>query len=314
VIGFALRTAKREPRDLAKPEAVAREQRGHHGKDSIPRGPAYCNQAGLLCSCSGGVVSQAKSDDGRLASGEITDRVGSVVGELREALATEGGVNVREEVTLYLDTTENHFARWLRDRVSRHLPRPYLAEDGMRIYLEGARPPQRDGLASRVDIGATAASQGGSVPMSTAITVRYMEYKPGSIEVIAECHLPEAVDYFEALVAAMAERWPSLGGRAAAGTVARKSQRQGGRPGLEHDELIYRLAKAQEAEEIKRADPDMWWKMIAKEINWRHGISGPGLTLLRDARKRLRSLEEDDPGGLLQEVAEWRRAQETRKT
>jgi hypothetical protein len=78
--------------------------------------------------------------------------------------------------------------------------------------------------------------------------------------------------------------------------------------------LIYRLAKAQEAEEIKRANPDKWWKMIAKEINWRHGIGGPGLTLLRDARKRLRSLEQDDPGGLLQEVAEWRRAQETRKT
>jgi hypothetical protein len=221
---------------------------------------------------------------------------------------------VREEVTLYLDTTESYFARWLRDHVSRHLPPPCLAEDGIRIYLERARPPQRDGLASRVDIGATAASQGGSMPMSTAITVRYMEYKPGSIEVIAECHLPEAVDYFEALLAAMGQRGPTLGGRSASGAAVRTSRGQGGRPGLDHDELIYRLAKAQEAEEIKRADPDKWWKMIAKEINWRHGISGPGLTLLRDARKRLRSLEVDDPGRLLQEVAEWSRAQETRKT
>jgi hypothetical protein len=305
---------ERKPRGLAKPEAVARVQRGHHGKDSIPRGPAYCNQAGLSCLSSASVVAEARSDDGRLASGEITDRVGWAVGELREALATEGGVNVREEVTLYLDTTENHFARWLRDRVSSHLPPPHLAEDGIRIYLERARPPQRDGLAGRIDIRATAASQGGSVPMGMAISVRYMEYRPTTLEVIAECHLPEAVDYFEALLAAMGQRWPTVGGRSATGAAVHKSQRQGGRPGLDHDELIYRLAKAQEAEEIKRANPDTWWKMVAKEINWRHGIGGPGLTLLRDARKRLRSLEQDDPGGLLQEVAEWRRAQETRKT
>jgi len=225
-----------------------------------------------------------------------------------------GAVEVREEVTFHLDTTENHFARWLRDHVSRHLPPPYLAEDGVRIYLERARPPQRDGLASRVDIGTTAASQGGSVSMGTAITVRYMEYKPGTVEVIAECHLPEAAGYFEALLAAMDERWHAPRSMVASGTAAGKRQRAGGRPGLDHDELIYRLAKAQEAEEIKRADPDMSWKMIAKEINWRHGIGGAGLTLLRDARKRLRSLEEDDPGGLLREVAEWRRAQETRKT
>jgi hypothetical protein len=227
---------------------------------------------------------------------------------------TQGGGDVREEVTLYLDTTEHYFARWLRDHISRNPPVPYVSEDGVRIYLERAGPPERDGLASRVDIGATAASQGGSVPMGTAISVRYMEYRPTTVEVIAECHLGEAVDYFEALLAAMAERWPSLEGKTAAGTAVHKSQRQGGRPGLDHDELIYRLAKAQEAEEIKRANPDTWWKMVAKEINWRHGIGGPGLTLLRDARKRLRSLEQDDPGGLLQEVAEWRRAQETRKT
>ncbi len=35
---------------FAKPEAVARVQRGHHGKHSIPRRPAECNQAGIfLC-------------------------------------------------------------------------------------------------------------------------------------------------------------------------------------------------------------------------------------------------------------------------
>jgi hypothetical protein len=221
---------------------------------------------------------------------------------------------VGEEVTLYLETTERHFVRWLRDHVSRNLPMPHVAEDEMRIYLERAGAPYRDGFASRIDIGATAASQAGSAPVGIAISVRYIEYKPGAVEVTARCHLPEAVDYFEELLAVVRERWPESGATGRRRAAVRTGQRPGGRPGLDHDELIYRLAKAQEAEEIKRADPDQWWKMIAKEINWRHGISGPGLTLLRDARKRLRSLEEDDPGRLLQEVAEWRRAQETRKT
>ncbi len=219
-----------------------------------------------------------------------------------------------ERVTLYLETTGLHFARWLRDHVARNLPIPYVAEDGMRIYLERARPPHRDGFSSRTDIGATAACQAGSVPIGIAISVRYMEHRPGTLEVESECYLAEGMQYFRALLAAMGERWPPARASTAAAPPVRKSQRPGGRPGLDHDELIYRLAKAQEAEEIKRADPEMWWKMVAKEINWRHGISDPGLTLLRDARKRLRSLEEADPGGLLQEVAQWRRAQETRKT
>jgi len=115
---------------------------------------------------------------------------------------------VGEEVTVYLETTEHHFARWLRDHVSRSLPMPYVAEDGMRIYLERARPPYRDGFSSRIDIGATTASQAGSVPVGIAISVRYMEHRPGTMEVVAQCHLAEAVDYFGALLAAMEERWP----------------------------------------------------------------------------------------------------------
>jgi hypothetical protein len=254
------------------------------------------------------------SDDGRLASEGIPERKGYGVRGIGEGPSMECAANGCEEVTLYLDTTENHFARWLRDHVSRTLPIPYVAEDGMRIYLENATAPQRDGFASRIDVGATAVSGAGSVPVGKAISLRYMEHRAGTIEVIAQCHLPEAVDYFEELLAVMSERWPAPRARTATGAAVGKRPRTGGRPGLDHDELIYRLAKAQQAEEIKRADPDMWWKMIAKEINWRHGIGGPGLTLLRDARKRLRSLEEEDPGRVLQEVAEWRRAQETRKT
>ena len=113
-----------------------------------------------------------------------------------------------EEVTLYLETTEHHFARWLRDQISRSLPSPYQAQDGARIYLERPRPPYLDGFASRIDVASTGTSRAGSVPMGLAISFRYMEYKPGATTVVARCHLPEAVDYFEALLAAMQERWP----------------------------------------------------------------------------------------------------------
>lgn len=123
-------------------------------------------------------------------------------------LTVQKGVDVPEQVTLYLGTTEAQFVRWLRDHVSRNLPIPHVAEDGMRIYLERATPPQRDGFASRIDIGATVASGAGSVPMGTAISVRYMEHAHRGMEVLAECHVDEAAEYFEGLVAAMRASWP----------------------------------------------------------------------------------------------------------
>ena len=50
-----------------------------------------------------------------------------------------------------------------------------------------------------------------------------------------------------------------------------KKQRKGGRRNLSHDEWIYRLAKAQEAEEIKKADPELTWKQICVKIGWSRG-------------------------------------------
>ncbi len=85
-----------------------------------------------------------------------------------------------------------------------------------------------------------------------------------------------------------------------------------GRPGLDHDELIYRLAKAQEGEELKRKSPREPWKWIAREIEWKLGADEPGLALLRDARLRLHRLELDDP--LLAEVAALRKVKETKET
>jgi len=221
---------------------------------------------------------------------------------------------VHEEVRLYPDTTEHHFARWLRDHISRSLPSPYEAEDGARIYLERASVPYRDGFSSRIDIAATGTARAGSVPMGIAISFRYMQHRPGTIEVVVRCHLLEAMTYFQALLAAMEERWPQGWAKTRTGAAVHKRQRPTGRPGLDDDELLYRLAKAQEAEEIRRADPEMWWKAVAKEINWRYGISERGLALLRDARKRLHRLEESDPDGLLQEVEQRRRARKTKET
>ena len=85
-----------------------------------------------------------------------------------------------------------------------------------------------------------------------------------------------------------------------------------GHPGLDHDELIYRLAKAQEAEELKQANKHMTWRWIAQEIKWNKGRDNAGLALLRDARQRLHRLAPGDP--LLAEVAAWRGAKETKET
>jgi hypothetical protein len=83
-----------------------------------------------------------------------------------------------------------------------------------------------------------------------------------------------------------------------------KSRKRPGNPGLTHDELIYRLAKAQEAEEISKNDQEKQWAEIALDIKWDKGAREQGLALLRDARHRLKRLALDDP--LLAEVAEYR--------
>jgi hypothetical protein len=84
-----------------------------------------------------------------------------------------------------------------------------------------------------------------------------------------------------------------------------------GRHPLKRDELTYRLAAAQEAEELKARDPAMTWKEIAKEICWRPGWKPAGVKLLEDARKRLARLQKDDPEHLLDAVSQRRKRKET---
>jgi len=52
VIQWSSSATRKKPRGLAKPEAVARVQRGHHSNGSIAQRPAYCNQAGFSLSLS----------------------------------------------------------------------------------------------------------------------------------------------------------------------------------------------------------------------------------------------------------------------
>ena len=54
--------------------------------------------------------------------------------------------------------------------------------------------------------------------------------------------------------------------------------------------------------EIKKSNPDMYWKQIAMIIKWRFGSKKEGVKLLEDARKRL---QEAGPQ-LLSEIDEYR--------
>lgn len=86
-----------------------------------------------------------------------------------------------------------------------------------------------------------------------------------------------------------------------------------GNPGLPENEVIYRLAKAQERNEIKASNQDMKEKEIAKEIGWNKGAAKSGIKLLEEARHRLERLEASDPDNRLPKVAEYRE-KEKRKT
>jgi hypothetical protein len=88
-------------------------------------------------------------------------------------------------------------------------------------------------------------------------------------------------------------------GRHEVPTRASQSQK-GGRPGLEQEELVYRLKAALRARELRRSGKT--WKEAAQELRWRYGWGQPGVKLLQDADQRLRRLESNDPDGLLTEV------------
>jgi len=86
-----------------------------------------------------------------------------------------------------------------------------------------------------------------------------------------------------------------------------ETERGPGRRELDRGELIYRLAKAQEAEEIKAREPDKRWKEIAKAIGWRLGLTASGVKLLEYARDRLKRAQKEGDRELLDEVKKYRK-------
>lgn len=98
------------------------------------------------------------------------------------------------------------------------------------------------------------------------------------------------------------------GARAAELTHGMPKRKGGpGRNKMQHEEVIYRLAKAQEAVGMKAAAPDTTWKEIAREIQWRPGWDLNGVKLLEDARHRLERVLNAGDEATLKEVAEFRK-------
>ncbi len=92
-------------------------------------------------------------------------------------------------------------------------------------------------------------------------------------------------------------------------TVRAKTQKEKpprGRPPIEGRDLIYRLAKAQEAEGIRKADQNVGWRAIAREIQWWWGSKPTDLKKLARARRRLAELQRSDPNGILDDVRRYR--------
>lgn len=170
-----------------------------------------------------------------------------------------------EQVTLYLDTTDHRFAKWLREHISRSLPPPYETEDGVRIYLESAGAPYRDGFSNRIDMGATASSRAGSVPMGTSISFRYIEYKPGTIEVVAQCHLLEAASYFERLLADIAELWPEAPARTPRGPGTAEGEEPVSEPPVETSRYPHMREREKLIEQLWHEGLMIW--QVAQKAN-----------------------------------------------
>lgn len=208
--------------------------------------------------------------------------------------------------TLCLDTTGDYFLPWLREYV-KGKPLDLDRDTGSRQIALGVnsypflpidRPVDWHLSGRLVDAHRKRAEFVGD--FFSFVLVPLADKRA---EVTIRCHDPDGMNWFQGLLVEIGKRWPE----------AREAteQRRGGRPGLDHDEKIYRLAKAEEAEKIRGLHPNMYWKEIAQQIGWRYGSRENGLALLRGARHSLHRLQKNDPDCLLQEVEEHRKAKET---
>ena len=144
-----------------------------------------------------------------------------------------------------------------------------------------------------------------------AVVFDLQRLTPDRTLVNVQCYLPELRESTIRLLNLIVEDYPEAL-KEIRSSVNIETHKKPGRPGLDHDEIVSRLAKAQEATEMKSEETLLYWKEIAIEIQWKFGSGSQGLALLRDARRRLTRLEISDPEGLLKKVQQLR-AKETKK-
>ncbi|MCB8980379.1 MAG: hypothetical protein H6657_23460 [Ardenticatenaceae bacterium] len=142
------------------------------------------------------------------------------------------------------------------------------------------------------------------------------------IDLKVEYNEPAIKPYFDWLLERLAISWPGAkkalkrykeqGETAVAVSREESPQmlqapdgRKGGRPQMPKMELIYRLAKVQEAIELRDKE-NLTWAECASKIKWRYGVGPSGLAQLADARRRLEALQTYDPDNILIQVHDYR--------
>jgi hypothetical protein len=208
-----------------------------------------------------------------------------------------------------LDTTPELLTGWFQDE-ARRSP---IVKCSFHIPIDGILGDPSWRIHWGMELTALRSGDADAAGFFDAIRFRLLELStsPNRTKVTGECvTYPEVVDHFNELWNLMLHEFGAEETQLSEPYTHGPNDWHGGHPGLDHDELIYRLTKAQEAEEIRHSDSSRPWKQIARDIQWNKGTCEAGLALLRNARYRLRRLKPGDP--LLEEVVEHR-AKETKE-
>lgn len=123
--------------------------------------------------------------------------------------------------TLFLNTTEEHFARWL-DEVTKHIWMHAFPTDNGRITLQRAIATRNFNDVLGVSIHGMYMYQSGPDTETATwpinmITFRVIPLASERIEVHAECSQPAVLGYFQGLMAEITKRWPQQTARSSKG-------------------------------------------------------------------------------------------------
>jgi hypothetical protein len=123
------------------------------------------------------------------------------------------------QVTFFLDTTGEHFARWLENYTSDAPYRHFSSERG-RIALQRARGPYSITGPTNIEMEgvyikpSTNNDTEVAQPLPRIILFKVVPLAPTRLEVTAKCTQPVVMDYFKELLMATIERWPEAQQRA----------------------------------------------------------------------------------------------------